>query len=325
MATDVSVIIVNWNTRSLLEKCLSSLFNSTDETFLGVIVVDNASSDDSAEYVRRHFPQVWLIRNDKNAGLPAANNQGLNLAEGRNILFLNSDTVVHKGALKAMSDLLDADPRAGLCTCTLLNEDGSIQSNVRRFPSFRAMLQRYTVLKYLGLFRSARASYRMRDFSYDKVAPVDQVMGAAIMVKRNLFEHITAWDENLFFYFEETDLCYRARKAGFLTFFTPNSRITHIGRASSSLLPSHTTHAMFFKSMFYYFRKHKGKFRTSLFAVIFKPGVYLYMFCEMIFGFWAASIYWCLRRDSRKIHQKLQRSHQSFLFLAKDGLSFLLY
>jgi len=325
MSIDVSIIIVNWNTRSLLEKCLSSLSNSADEMLLQIIVVDNASSDNSVEYIRRHFPQVRLICNDKNAGFAAANNQGLKLAEGRNILFLNSDTVVHKGALKAMSDLLDADPKIGLCTCTLLNENGSIQPNVHQFPTFRAMLYRYTVLKYVGLFRSARSSYRMRDFSYDKTAPVDQVMGAAIMAKRSLFEQIAAWDENLFFYFEETDLCYRARKAGFLTYFTPTGRITHIGRASSSLLSSHTTHAMFFKSMLYYFRKHKGSLRTSLFAIIFKLGVYLYMFCEMLLGFGAASIYWCLRHDNRKIHRKLQRCRQSFLFLAKDSLSFLLY
>jgi GT2 family glycosyltransferase len=325
MAADVSVIIVNWNTRRLLEKCLTSIFKFTDKMLLQVIVVDNASKDDSVEYVRLHFPQIRLICNDKNIGLAPANNQGLGLAEGRNVLFLNSDTVVHKGALKAMSDLLDADPKAGLCSCTLLNEDGSIQPNVRRFPSFRAMLHRYTVLKYLGLFHSARKSYRMRDFSYDKVTAVDQVMGAAIMAKRNLFEHITAWDENLFFYFEETDLCYRAKKIVLLTYFTPNGRITHLGRASSSLLASHKTQAMFFKSMFYYFRKHKGRLKTLLFAIIFKPGVYLYMFCEILFGLCTAFLYWCLRRDSRKIRRKLQRAQQSLLFLAKDGPGFLLY
>jgi GT2 family glycosyltransferase len=322
---DLSIIIVNWNTRQLLGQCLSSLSQSSNGMQLEVIVVDNNSKDDSVEYVAQHFPDVQIIRNNHNRGFAAASNQGLAIAKGRNILFLNSDTIIHKGALKAMVELLDNNPEAGLCSCQLLNKDGSTQSNVYHFPSFRAMLQRYTALKYLGLFKSARDFYKMRDFSYDKIASVDFVMGAALMVKRKILEHIGNIDEKVHLYFEDTDLCYRIRQAGFKIYFTPNGQITHLGRASSSLLGSHKTHAMFFKSMLYYFRKHKGRLRTFLFAAIFKPGVYLYMFCEMLLGLCAAFLYWCLRRDSHKIRRKLQRSRQSLLFLTKHGLSFLLY
>lgn len=325
MSIDVSIIIVSWNTRQLLAQCLSSLFQSTDGIHLEVIVVDNDSKDDSVQYVAQHFPKVQIIRNSSNRRQAIAWNQGLAIAKGRNILFLNSDTIVHKGALKAMIDLLDGTYEAGLCSCRLLNGDGSIQPNVYHFPSFRAMLQRYTVLKYLGLFKSARAFYKMRDFSYDKIASVDFVMGAVSMVKREVLERIGNIDEKVHFYFEDTDLCYRIRQAGFKIYFTPNGEITHLGQASSSLLGSHRTHAMFFKSMFYYFRKHKGRFKTFLFAVIFKPAVFLYMFCETLLGFCAAFLYRCLRRDSRKIHQKFERARQCFLFLAKYGVSFLLY
>jgi GT2 family glycosyltransferase len=324
-AVDLSIIIVNWNTRQLLGQCLSSLFQSSDGMLLEVIVVDNNSKDDSVEYVTRYFPEVQIIQNNHNRGFAAASNQGLARAKGRNILFLNSDTIVHEGALKMMAELLDDTPEAGLCSCRLLNENGSIQANVYHFPSFRAMLQRYTALKYLGLFKSARAFYKMRDFSYDKIASVDFVMGAALMVKRKVLEHIGNIDENLYFYFEDTDLCYRIKQAGFKIYFTPNAQITHLGRASSSLLGSHKTHAMFFKSLLYYFRKHKGKGKTFLFSCVFKPGVCLYMLCEVIFGSCSALVFWCLRRSSVKIHRRLERARECFLFLTKYGVRFLLY
>ncbi len=324
-AVDLSIIIVSWNTRQLLAQCLSSLFQSTDGIHLEVIVVDNDSKDDSVKYVAQHFPKVQIIRNNSNRRQAIAWNQGLAIAKGRNILLLDSDTIVHKGTLKVMVDLLDNVPEAGACSCRLLNNDGSTQSTAYHLPSFRAMLQRYTIFKYLGLFKSARAFYKMRDFSYDKIAPVDFVMGAALMVKRKTLEHIGDIDEKVYFYFEDTDLCYRIRQAGFKIYFTPNGEITHHGGASSSLLGSHKTHAVFFKSMFYYFRKHKGRLRTSLFAVIFKPAVFLYMFCETLLGLCAAFLYWCLRRDSRKIHRRFERARQCFLFLAKYGVSFLLY
>ena len=324
-AVDLSIIIVNWNTRELLAQCLSSLFQSSDGMQLEVIVVDNNSKDDSVEYVAQHFRQVQIIQNNTNRGFAAANNQGLAIAKGRNILFLNSDTTVHKGALKAMAELLDNASDAGLCSCRLLNNDGSTQPNVHHFPSFRAMLQRYTALKYLGLFKSARDFYRMRNFSYDKATVVDQVTGAVLMAKREVLEHVGTMDEKLYFYFEETDLCYRIKQAGFKIHFTPNGEITHLGRASSRLLGFHKVQAMFFRSLFHYFRKHKGKGKTFLFACVFKPGVCLYMLCETILGVCSALVFWCLRRDGRKIRRRLERSRQSFLFLTKHSLSFLLY
>jgi GT2 family glycosyltransferase len=324
-AVDLSIIIVNWNTCQLLGQCLSSLSQSSDGMQLEVIVVDNNSKDGSVEYVTQHFPEVQIIRNHRNRGFAAASNQGLAIAKARNILFLNSDTIVHKGSLKAMVDLLDNTPEAGLCSCRLLNDDGSTQPNVYHFPSFRAMLQRYTALKYFGLFKSARDFYKMRDFSYNEIASVDFVMGAALMVKRKVLEHIGNIDEKLYFYFEDTDLCYRLKQAGFKIYFTPNGQITHLGRASSSLLGTHKVQAMFFKSLLHYFRKHKGKGRTFLFSCVFKPGVCLYMLCEAIFGFCSALVFWCLRRGSVKIHRRLDRAHESFLFLVKYGVRFLLY
>jgi len=325
MSDDLSVIIVNWNTRELLSQCLSSLFLTAGDMRIEVIVIDNGSKDDSGRYVAQKFPQVHLIQNDSNRGFAAANNQGLIAATGRNILFLNSDTIVHKDALKAMMDVLDNTPEVGLCSCRLLNGDGSLQRNVRHFPSFRAMIQRYTVLKYSKLFNSARATYKVPDFSYDKASAVDQVMGAVLMLRRRVLESIGGMDENLQFYFEETDLCYRIKQAGLQIYFIPDGEITHLCGASSDRLSHCKIQAMFFKSLLYYFRKHEGWSKTFLFSCVFKPGLYLYMLSGILVNLVVAIVLWTLRRDNAKIHRRLERSQRCFMFLAKYGIGFLLY
>jgi len=322
---DVSIIIISWNTRDLLAQCLQSLQQAIQNIQAEIIVVDNASKDASAQYVANHFPDVCLIRNDCNRGFAAANNQGYAVSKGRCILFLNPDTIVHKGSLQSMVHLLDSEDKMGACSCRLLNSDGSVQPNVRHFPSFRAMLQRYTIFKYFGLFESARAFYRMRGFAYNnKAAEVDQVMGAALMVKRAVLQKVGTMDEKLYLYFEETDLCYRIKQAGFRVYFTPDGEITHLARASSSLLGSDKVQAMFFKSLFYYFRKHKGKGKTLVFSCVFKPGVCLYLLCEIFVGLFCGIGSWCLKLDENKVKRRFERARESALFLIRYGYSFLL-
>ena len=321
MSVDVSVIIVSWNTRDLLAQCLSSLFDADDGLGLEVIVVDNASQDDSVEYVAEHFGQVKIIANETNNRQAIAWNQGLEIATGRNVLLLDSDTIVHKGALKSMVDLLDNTPDAGFCSCQLLNSDGTTQSTVSNLPCFGAMLQRYTIFKHLGLFKSARDHYKRRDFPYDEVASVEFITGAVSMVKRDVLNQIGNIDGNIYFYFEDTDLCHRIKEAGYKIYFTPHGQITHLSGASSSPLGLHRTEAMFYRSMLYYFRKHKGRGKTFVFSLLFKPGVYLNMFCEAVFGFFGGVVHWCLRRDSKR----LVRSKECALFLAKYGVRFLFY
>jgi GT2 family glycosyltransferase len=292
---------------------------------LEIIVVDNDSKDGSVEYVAQHFPEVQIIRNNHNRGFAAANNQGLAVATGRNILFLNSDTVVHKGALEAMAGLLDSNPRAGACGCKLVNVDGSVQPSVRHFPTFAAFLQRYTIFKYFGLFERARCYYRMREFDYSNYSEVDQIMGAALMVKRSVLEEVGPMDESFKLYFEETDLCQRIKKAGFSVYFTPAGQITHLKGGSSDALASATLLATFLESFFYYLRKHKGRAKTFFFGLVFKPGLCAYIFCKMLLGLCSGALFWCLRRDSSKIRHRLKVGSESGLFLLKHGLGLLLY
>jgi GT2 family glycosyltransferase len=290
-----------------------------------IIVVDNNSKDGSVEYVAQHFPEVQIIRNNYNRGYATANNQGLAVATGRNILFLNSDTVVHKGALEAMAGLLDSNPRAGACGCKLVNADGSTQPSVRHFPTFAAFLQRYTIFKHFGLFERARGYYKMREFDYNKCSEVDQIMGAVLMVKRSVLEEVGPMDEKFKFYFEETDLCQRISNAGFTVYFTPSGRIIHLKGGSSDAFASSTLFAIFLESLFYYLRKHKGRIKTFFFGLVFKPGLCAHMFCQMLWGLCSGAFFWCLRRDKGKIRHRLGLGTESGLFLLKHGLNLFLY
>jgi len=289
-----------------------------------VIVVDNASSDDSVRYVLENFPKVILIENKKNMGFAAANNQGVEIATGRFILFLNSDTIVHKGAIGAMADELSKAENAGACGCRLLNKDGSLQQSVRSFPTFGSMMHRHTIAKFFGVLGHTRRRYKMSHFAYDEVSSIDQVTGAVLMVKADLLKKVGPMDENLAFYFEETDLCYRIKQADHEVYFVPIGKITHLGGGSSKFEGAHKFRALYFKSLLYYFRKHKGRIKTVLFALVFKPGVCLYLICEIpketilyLFGFITAV-------NAHKKQRRITRIKEYTAFLWHSGWDFLL-
>jgi len=220
MKQRVSIIIVSYNTKDLLADCLESIKSQYDAAEIETIVVDNASSDGSADHVSRAYPDVKLIRNSENKGFAAANNQGVEVSGGEYVLFLNSDTLLKDGAIEGMLDVFDKHPETGLCGPKLLNADGSVQRNVYHFTTFRAILARYTVLKYFGLFKKARDYYRMRNFDYGKFAKVDRVMGAAMMTTRKILDEVGGMDEGMFFYFEDVDLCKQINMAGYEICFT---------------------------------------------------------------------------------------------------------
>lgn len=321
----LSIVIVSWNVQEDLSRCLRSIEENPPNSEFEVIVVDNASTDGTVETIKKDFPEVKLISNSNNRGFAVANNQGMLQAKGEYILLLNPDTIVHKDALKAMVNFLDSTSSTGLCSCRILNNDGSIQPNVRHFPSFGAMFHRYTVLKHLGLLKRTRKYYKMKSFSYDRYAEVDQLTGSVLMIKKDVLEKVGNMDENFFFYFEETDLCRRIQQAGFKNCFIPDGEITHLGQASSNMLASHKIKAMFFKSLFYYFRKHKGKTKTFFFSTTFKPLVLFHMIFEIITAPLSALLFWCFRKEITRVNHELKRSKESLMFLIKYSVSFLFY
>ena len=267
---DVSVIIVNWNTRDLLRACLRSLQVAEKEVEAEVIVVDNASTDGSAAITAEEFPEVRLIASEENLGWAKGNNVGLEAGKGRYLLLLNPDTEVRPNALVTMTRFMDAHPNAGACAPKLLNPDGTIQASLRRFPEPGHLL--WDVLGIAKLFpHSPRfAAYRMGDFTFDHVAEVDQPMGAALFLRREAVEEVGLIDEAFPIFFNDVDWCYRAVRQGWKIYFVPDAEIVHYGGSSTSQVkPRMVTESH--RSLERFYRKHyRDRLPRPIFEAIMK-------------------------------------------------------
>lgn len=293
---DLSVIVLNWNTKQELSDCLESLrreiyggeadiercatavgtaaeragtrAQAVAGTASGVgrcgtaavpafevIVVDNASTDGSADMVAEEHPWAKLIRSERNLGFSAGNNLGIKAASGRSVLLLNPDTLVHPGALAALVQFADSHPEAGIIGPRLLNADGSIQYSCRSFPTLATGFFRNTFLGRLFPKNRFNRDYLLTDWDHNAVREVDWVSGAAMMIRREVLDQIGLLDEGFFMYCEDVDICYRAHRAGWKVMYCPDAVITHmIARASDKnaaamIIERH-------KSMFRFFRKH---------------------------------------------------------------------
>lgn len=278
----LSIIIVSWNVKDDLVRCLSSLRENAPCEPYEVIVVDNMSSDETVNTVRRQYPEVTIIENAENKGFAKANNQGMECCNGEYVLLLNPDTIVHPGSLDLLIRFLDENPNVGACGPKLLNDDGSAQRSVRRFPTFRGVLYGHTVCRLLGLFRSEHRKWMMREFRYDKQTDVDQIMGAAMLVRKTAIDGVGYLDADFFMYFEEVDWCYRIKQAGWRIVFLPDAVITHLGGRSSSQVP--LKRIMMLTSLVAFFRKHRGKGASFIFTVTFKIALILRNVCHLAIG-----------------------------------------
>lgn len=230
---DLSIVTVNYNTRHLLLECLRSLRQGNEGLRTQVIVIDNGSSDGSADAVAAEFPEVALIRNRSNEGFAAPNNQGLRMARGRYAMLLNSDTLVKPRSLETLVRFMDSTANAGACAPKLLNADGSLQPSCRSFPSLWRHFCDMTGLE--NLFpRSFLGNFETR-FSYDRTAEVDQPMGAALLVRREILMEVGLLDERFRIYYNEVDWCRRIIRAGWKIFFVPDAEIIHYGGKTTEL------------------------------------------------------------------------------------------
>ncbi len=268
----LSIVIVSWNVREDLRECLRSLLKDEGSRLesgeIEIIVVDNASTDGTAEMVEHEFPQVKLLVNPQNLGYTKANNIGIKHSCGKYILLLNPDTIVHQGALQALIDCAESHPEAGIIGAKLLNSDGSVQRSARSFPDIGAGLFRNTFLGRLFPNNPFVRRYLLADFGYDEVREVDWVSGAAMLVRRDLIERIGGLDERFWAYCEDVDLCWRAWQAGYKVLFCPNAVITHkVGRSSDQrLVPSLIQHH---KSMWlFYLKNYRHRYPLVLFPLI---------------------------------------------------------
>ena len=257
---ELSIIIVSWNVRDVLEQCLRSIFKTHGDISLEVIVVDNNSQDGTARMIHEKFSEVVLIGNPNNRGFAVANNQGILRARGEFLLLLNPDTELQTGTLANALHFLRAKPQAGVVGCKHLNSDRTLQPSVRRFPTFWPIF--WMLLKIPKVFPDipSVSSYYARDFDYKFENQVEQVAGSFFLMRRKVIDEIGMLDENFFIWFEEVDFCKRALAAGWQIWYTPNAVIVHYGGQSFAQELRWRNQKHFFQSAWYYLRKH-GFFR----------------------------------------------------------------
>lgn len=263
---DCSVVIVNYNTGPLLEACLASVQRFADGVALEVLVVDNASTDRSLEALAR-FPEVRLVRNSENRGFACAVNQALELAQGRYVLLLNPDAVVVSPVVQELMGFLERHPDAGIVGPRLLNPDGSLQPSAYRFPTLVQAVGTALGLKRLVPVRWLRArAGRWLGRRFGQLDPhveprvVDYVTGACMLIRREVARQLGGFDPRFFLYFEEKDFCYRARRAGWATYFDPGAEVVHRIGGSSGQDPAITVVERC-RSMRRFYEKHYGPLR----------------------------------------------------------------
>jgi N-acetylglucosaminyl-diphospho-decaprenol L-rhamnosyltransferase len=244
---DISISLVNTDNRDLLLDCLRSLGGAARSVSLQTIVVDNASTDGSADAVEAEFPGVEVVRRERRNGFGANHNEGIRRSRGRYVLILNEDTVLHEGMLDAMCRFMDENPEIGVTGPRIYYPDGSVQPSAFRFPTpARVALTTLTL---------QRAFWRQSDT--DRIARVDWVCAAALLARRTALEAIGGFDERLFIYSEDPDLCLRMRDAGYATAFFPDASLVHFENATTTGVPERRIYQME-RSRAIYARKHHG-------------------------------------------------------------------
>ena len=253
----LSIAIVNWNTRDLLYHCLESVFENLDGIESEVIVVDNGSTDGSADVVRDVFPQVKLIETGENLGFAKANNVAYRHATGEYFLLLNSDTIVLTGALSTLVKFLDEHPDAGAVGAKLFNGDGTLQRSCSPFPT--PLTELFDALYLSKIFPNTRlfGRFSMSYWDFNEVRKVDFAGGSCLLLRRNALEDIGLLDEGYFMYTEEADLCYRLKQNGWAVYFEPQAWIIHYG-GQSSRLDVNRTSVQLCQSKYRFMRKHYG-------------------------------------------------------------------
>jgi len=259
---DISVIIVNWNTRDLALACIRSVYETVRGIAFEIWMVDNGSTDGSQEAVRSTFPGVRLVGNTQNRGFAAANNQALKEMSGRYALLLNSDAVLTDGAAQELLAFMESTPTAGMACGQLLNPDGSRQNSIANFPTLLTLISNETLLRIL--FPKKFPSKRR---NYPGPIPVESGIGACLMIRKTAMDVVGIFDEAFFFFFEETDWAYRMRLAGWGIYFVPSARIIHAqGKSAGDRVESRI---LFYRSRYIFLKKWHPKIYFLMVIILF--------------------------------------------------------
>lgn len=249
----ISIIIVSYNTKTLLRDCLVSIFGSTVSVPYEVIVVDNNSTDGSQDMIREIFPQIILIENKHNVGFARANNQGYRTSQGDYLLFLNSDTLILNGAIVTMMTYITNNPGVGITGPKILNSDHQPTRSYMRFLNVKMF---FLGSKYLSWFIDT-GKYRLHYDNYDfsSTQSVPWLSGACLMTSRRIFQEAGCFDEHYFLYLDDMDLCMQVKKNGYSNIYLPSAEIVHLFGGSSKPKKSELKR-IYGESAKHYFRKN---------------------------------------------------------------------
>ncbi len=259
----LSIIIVNWNVKDMLQQCLTSVFQHPVAGDFEVWVVDNASTDNSLDMLKQKFPQVRLIQNEINVGFATANNQALEKSTGQYALLLNPDTEVRPGALDSLVTFLDAHPQAGASGAMLLNPDGTHQADCFPFPT---LMREFWRLLHLDMLIPT-GIYNQSQWDRKQPRQVDVIQGTALALRRNALETVGVLDTDYFMYTEEVDLCFRLQQAGWQLYWVPQAQVIHYGGQSTQQIAA-TMFLHLYRSKVLFFRKHYGKLSANIYKLI---------------------------------------------------------
>ncbi|MFH2044622.1 MAG: glycosyltransferase family 2 protein [Pseudomonadota bacterium] len=256
---DLSIIIVNWNSKTYLQKCIASVLHTIRGIKYEILVIDNASYDGTDEMLKQHYPSIHYIQSDMNLGFAKANNEAFLYSRGKYILFLNPDTEFHDNSIWTLYENLRTLPNTAMVGCKILNSDKTIQTScIQAFPT---ILNQVFDSNALRRFFPRSRLWGMKPLFTDSELPtkVDAISGACLMINRSVFEDVGMFTTDYFMYSEDVDLCYKVRKAGQNAYYIPAAKVTHYGGTSSSQSNvSSFSSVMMMESRWRYFKKRRS-------------------------------------------------------------------
>jgi GT2 family glycosyltransferase len=234
----LSIVILCWNDLAVIGDCLRSIYEGTHSTEFEVIVSDNGSTDGSIEFIRENYPQVHLIENGRNLRFAKGNNVGFRVSQGEYVLILNPDTIIHDGALDQMVAFAEKHPEAGALSCRVVNLDGSYQEHVRPLPTIRSEWMSAFHLGSLAFISGWFNPGVYVGWNGDGERTVGWLAGCFILMKASLLKQLGGFDEQFFYYYEDTDLCRRVWETGFSVLYNPGISIVHLkGHSTKKRFP----------------------------------------------------------------------------------------
>ena len=256
LQTDISAIIVTWNSSQWIANCLKSLMNDLNSFYYKIVVVDNASTDNTTDLIRENFPEVILVQNTVNEGFARACNRALLECQSEYVLFINPDTEVVPGMTDTLVAFMKGHPEVGAIGPTLLNTDGSLQLSGNTFPNLRNIWLESLFLDRLFPKNRFFGSHKLSHLNRSEVCKIDWTMGSCLLLRKEALDKVGSFDNRFFLFFEETDLCLRLKKAGYEVYLIPEAKIVHGG--GSSRLENYNANKIihYHRSLFLYFNKN---------------------------------------------------------------------